>query len=73
MKTIIQPAQIEINKTVCDICSQESVSQLTFVGGYGSDFDLLEYKLDLCNEHGIELLKYLKNNYKNLQKKDLSF
>lgn len=73
MKIILKPTIKEESVCHCDLCGTEAVAWLQFVGGYGSEFDMLKYCLDLCNVHAIELLNLLKEKYPKIQEKELNF
>lgn len=69
MKIIIKPGQREISKIICNNCHKPAVSYLTWEFGYGSDNDLNTWFLDMCNDCGQALVKYMTKKYKNIKKK----
>jgi hypothetical protein len=64
MKKIISPAHRELAEYYCDrhpdrICQNE----IKTMCWYGSDFDLMNLEMHLCNECMEEFYDYIKNNF----------
>ncbi len=61
MKHIISQYQPEESKFFCDKHSdRECFSELQIISGYGSDFDMQQCKIHLCDECLKEMYKYIK-------------
>lgn len=72
MKKIITPGQREEVEFLCDACGKESFGQLQLHFWYGSNFDMTQATVHLCDECALKTMTHLKENLKiNLELKEI--